>query len=407
MAHNLGLAHSGSGNVSYGDKSGMMGYSYNEDDTPKQCFNPAKSYELGWYSDKVVEWDPLSQGTWSGTVVGVSDYGNNQIPNGKVVVKIDRGGNDLYVGYNRKKDMNSGVKTNGNQVTIVEEDQGYSQSNFIAGLNPNNRRTFSNFRNSGRTLVVDFTSTGNSSDEAMVAIYFDDSPPISAPVAAPIAAPIAAPVAAPTPTVDKDIKDAPFVDPVLYEMIPNPIRQKAEYVEIYNPGTTEVNLSNYQICFAKDSSTTNCNQLTNNFYLGSGEYYVLCRDKAWMEENDMLPAGRICHQDGNFIIRHRNQQVILQRNDIPVDTVDIDKAGRNKKKAYVRIGGCNTKNSNDCWQWRNPAMATIYEDDDQTLSEAGVEYDIQSLPPFDFGSNETYTIGDAAGDEIFWDDVDF
>jgi hypothetical protein len=190
-------------------------------------------------------------------------------------------------------------------------------------------------------------------------------------------------------------------------MVPNPIRQKAEYVEIYNPGTTKINLSNYQICFAKGSKTTTCNQLTKNFYLESREYYVLCRDKVFMEDNNMLPEGRICHQDGNFIIRHRNQKVFLQRNNIPVDTVDINDANGNGKKAYVRKGRCNTQNSNDCWQWRDPAMATIYDDDDQTLSEAGVDYDIQSLPPFDFVSNETYSIGDAAGYEIFWDDVDF
>ena len=185
----------------------MMGYSYNEDNSPKQCFNPAKSYELGWYSDKVVEWDPLSQGTWVGTIVGVSDYGNKQIANSKVVVRIDRGGNDLYLGYNRKKNMNSGVKANGDQVTIVEEDEGYSKSNFIAGLNPGKRKTFSNFRNSGRTLFVDYISTDSSRNEAKVAIYFDDCvypgccegslcgtaspPPTSAPTARPVRNPLA------------------------------------------------------------------------------------------------------------------------------------------------------------------------------------------------------------------------
>ena len=184
-----------------------MGYSYNEDDTPKQCFNPAKSYELGWYSDKVVEWNPLSQGTWVGTIVGVSDYGNKQIANSKVVVRIDRGGNDLYLGYNREKGMNSGVKANGDQVTIVEEDEGYSKSNFIAGLNPGKRKTFSNFRNSGRTLFVDYISTDSSRNEAKVAIYFDDCvypgccegslcetappPPTSAPTARPVRNPLA------------------------------------------------------------------------------------------------------------------------------------------------------------------------------------------------------------------------
>ena len=79
VGHNLGLAHSGDGNLEYGDQSGMMGkntiggsllswhsyhastfspsicpptspsYSYNSDDTPLMCFNPAKNYQLGWY----------------------------------------------------------------------------------------------------------------------------------------------------------------------------------------------------------------------------------------------------------------------------------------------------------------------------------------------------------------------
>jgi hypothetical protein len=187
----------------------MMGYSYNEDDSPKQCFNPAKSYELGWYSDKVVEWDPFSGDTWVGTIVGVSDYGNKQIANSKVVVKIDRGGNDLYVGYNRKKNMNSGVRNNGDQITIVEEGQRYSASNFLSGLNPGNRRTFSNFRNSGMALVVDYISTGNSRDEAKVAIYFEyciypgccegslceTAPPLPPPTSAPTTRPVRNPLA--------------------------------------------------------------------------------------------------------------------------------------------------------------------------------------------------------------------
>ena len=47
IGHNLGLHHSSVGTNEYGDKSGMMGYSYNEDDVPQQCFNPTKNYQLG------------------------------------------------------------------------------------------------------------------------------------------------------------------------------------------------------------------------------------------------------------------------------------------------------------------------------------------------------------------------
>ena len=42
VGHNLGLAHSGEGTNEYADNSGMMGYSYSQDEGPKMCFNGAK-----------------------------------------------------------------------------------------------------------------------------------------------------------------------------------------------------------------------------------------------------------------------------------------------------------------------------------------------------------------------------
>ena len=38
VGHNLNLNHSGKGSEEYGDKSCMMGYSYDEDDIPYMCF---------------------------------------------------------------------------------------------------------------------------------------------------------------------------------------------------------------------------------------------------------------------------------------------------------------------------------------------------------------------------------
>ena len=51
----------------------MMGYSYSGDDGPLMCFNPGKSWNLGWYTDRHATADPLSQ-TWTGTLVGVAEY---------------------------------------------------------------------------------------------------------------------------------------------------------------------------------------------------------------------------------------------------------------------------------------------------------------------------------------------
>jgi len=138
IGHNLGMSHSGRGGDDYGDRSGMMGYSFKGNDGPLQCFNPAKSYKLGWYDKSAVEWNPITQGTWFGNIEGVADYNKNSNTQ-TIIVKINRAYNtnkDLYIGYNRKKGINSGVVDNGDQVVIIEAATEYSASNFIEGLDP-------------------------------------------------------------------------------------------------------------------------------------------------------------------------------------------------------------------------------------------------------------------------------
>jgi hypothetical protein len=51
IGHNLGFHHSGEGSAEYADQSGMMGYSYSQDDGPKMCFNGAKSWQVSTASD--------------------------------------------------------------------------------------------------------------------------------------------------------------------------------------------------------------------------------------------------------------------------------------------------------------------------------------------------------------------
>lgn len=47
VGHNLDLDHSGEDTNSYGDQSGMMGYSYSDDDGPRMCFNAGTSRKVG------------------------------------------------------------------------------------------------------------------------------------------------------------------------------------------------------------------------------------------------------------------------------------------------------------------------------------------------------------------------
>ncbi len=180
IGHNLGLSHSGKGGDDYSDKTGMMGYSFKDENGPLQCFNPAKSYKLGWYEKSVVEWDPLAKGTWFGDIVGVIDYDSTDDTQ-TVILRIPRevNGKHLYVGYNRKKNFNRGVVAEGDKVVLVEQADGYEVSNFLVGLDPSStvsKKTFYNFEDSNKNLVVDFMGFGDSRgiNKASVAIYFDD-----------------------------------------------------------------------------------------------------------------------------------------------------------------------------------------------------------------------------------------
>lgn len=135
VGHNLGLAHSGEGTSQYGDRSGIMGASFEEDDT-SFCFNNAKNWQLGWYTDRQISINPLEIGYWSGELVGVVDYASSS-PTQYVVLKIETSSldYDYYVGYNKMSGFNSQTKEAGNKVTIqTRERSSSSQSWMVAEL---------------------------------------------------------------------------------------------------------------------------------------------------------------------------------------------------------------------------------------------------------------------------------
>lgn len=156
LGHNLGLAHSGEGTAAYADQSGMMGYSYSADEGPVMCFNNAKNWQLGWYSDKHATASPLTT-SWTGDLVGISDYlaaGSNT-----VVLKVVGGADDYYVGYNRRSGINSGTVEGGNQVTIQMRQQGtgYAASTLVAKLSSGDEYKIVNFGGTNRDVIIRVT----------------------------------------------------------------------------------------------------------------------------------------------------------------------------------------------------------------------------------------------------------
>uniref|UniRef100_A0A7S4AQ38 Peptidase M11 gametolysin domain-containing protein n=1 Tax=Pseudo-nitzschia australis TaxID=44445 RepID=A0A7S4AQ38_9STRA len=146
VGHNLGLAHSGEGSETYGDQSGIMGFSYNVDDAPIMCFNSAKNYQLGWYKEQQDVVNPLTDilgkiNYRDYILNGVNDFqfGRNDAKNNLISLRLKQqnSGEDYYAGFNRRSGINSGTVEDANHVTIVKKKSGpieYGQSWKVSTL---------------------------------------------------------------------------------------------------------------------------------------------------------------------------------------------------------------------------------------------------------------------------------
>ena len=110
-----------------------MGYSYSQDDQ-KMCFNNAKNWQLGWFSNETTE-ITLAQ-SYVGNLKGQVNYGNGDTAS-KVIVKVKdpNSSRAFYIGYNHRVKHNSQSAEAGNQVTIQEyTGSGYAESNLIGKI---------------------------------------------------------------------------------------------------------------------------------------------------------------------------------------------------------------------------------------------------------------------------------
>eukprot|EP00588_Corethron_pennatum_P003167 CAMPEP_0194301250 /NCGR_PEP_ID=MMETSP0169-20130528/61690_1 /TAXON_ID=218684 /ORGANISM="Corethron pennatum, Strain L29A3" /LENGTH=536 /DNA_ID=CAMNT_0039051481 /DNA_START=349 /DNA_END=1959 /DNA_ORIENTATION=- len=128
--HNLGLFHSGK-DLTYDDHSCMMGNPLYSDEIGKMCFNPAKSWYLGWYPGSAeLVFNKNTNSVMHEKLVGAGEW--SDAAQGNVVIKIEFGSNDLYVGFNRKAGANSDNKEFSDKVTVTEaENAFYSYQSYV------------------------------------------------------------------------------------------------------------------------------------------------------------------------------------------------------------------------------------------------------------------------------------
>lgn len=132
IGHSLNLGHSGLADNEYGDLSCTMGPGYDIVGGPRQCYNAAKAYQLGWYSESVQSVDPLDfvEKPENFTLIGVASYEPNGSNRDKLVsLRLealgDKAGIDYYIGYNHAIGHNNETIASTNLVTLFEKDNDY------------------------------------------------------------------------------------------------------------------------------------------------------------------------------------------------------------------------------------------------------------------------------------------
>jgi hypothetical protein len=186
VGHNYGLGHSGRINVDgserkYGDITGAMGGS-NSNENQMTCYNPHKSWFLGWYQDQTASIDPLDGiGTREILLNGVADYGKNNeaIVSLRLTTPASQE-QDYYVGFNYAEGINKDTRDEKNKITVAYASKGSKgQSWRVAALLPGEWHEIEDFDGSGSTVTVVYyghTYAGDAKD-ATVQIIDGPMPP--------------------------------------------------------------------------------------------------------------------------------------------------------------------------------------------------------------------------------------
>ena len=161
VGHNYDLLHSSDAQHEYGDQSCLMGFSYKNDDYPNMCFNGPKSWQLGWYSDGHVNVDmrSLDAPSFSGSLIGIDDYQQNQLGTSKIIIKLEGGVTDYFVMFNLARGINSGVVEGRDKVMVTSQPGASALSMVLAELSAGEEFVipYNNYR--VKVTTVDLTAS--------------------------------------------------------------------------------------------------------------------------------------------------------------------------------------------------------------------------------------------------------
>ena len=94
-----------------------MGYSYSGSDTPRMCFNSAKSWESNWYDNNKFTFEVGSSTAELITLKGIATVDTTNSAE-RALVKINHpvsGNEDYYINFNHQTGFNDQTQEGGNQ----------------------------------------------------------------------------------------------------------------------------------------------------------------------------------------------------------------------------------------------------------------------------------------------------
>ena len=137
----------------------IQGFGYTEDEGPVMCFNGAKTYQLGWYSQYHVDLPISGSFNWNGNLVGFAEKASASWSD-KMIVRIITATTDYYIHFNRMIGMNIGTAEGGDHVLVTSRETGvgYAESMLEVMLGANTYATISNFNGGWTPLTISVTS---------------------------------------------------------------------------------------------------------------------------------------------------------------------------------------------------------------------------------------------------------
>ena len=151
----------------------------------KMCFNPAKTWYNGWFSNSNGQAEVfVNRSPYDGDLVGVDAATKNTYRGGvsHAVVKVNadhsESVDDLFIMYNSKNGINSEVVGFGNKVVITQQADDYSQSWHVGSLDYREMHRKPNWKN-GKALIIKNCGAESLNDSVRVLIYLEGTHSLS------------------------------------------------------------------------------------------------------------------------------------------------------------------------------------------------------------------------------------